>query len=98
MNNNYEKAKEEGIKEIMQEFPSLMVVVDAGGDKDEVDLSDVLFDRLSSFAEKINEGRTDDLREYLQHEPRCNMSLKNNTFCDCGLDKLLSSDSQTIKE
>ena len=84
--NNYQKAKEEGIKLLAETVAGKFIT-----DKE-------AREALSSFAEKIKEGRDKDLRGYLEHRPNCNY-YKNVVFdCDCGLVKLLSSDSQTIKE
>ena len=94
--NNYLKAKEEGINDFGK--------IDMGKQRiEDLTIEDLrktlleVINKLPSFAEKIKEGRDKDLREYLEHRPNCNY-YKNVVFdCDCGLVKLLSSDSQTIK-
>jgi len=98
--NNYEKAKEEGIKSFREQFPApIKIVVNVGGDTDEVDLMELLEDHLSSFAEKIKEGVKKDIESKLRayfdgliHIPSPQATLENI------LETLLASNSQTIKE
>ena len=92
--NNYEKAKEEGINETANKLWGSLITKEG-------------FEHfLSSFAEKIKEGRDKDLREIIENQCGCKIKMRGvcslpndcNRECICHYVNILSSDSQTIKE